>query len=161
MVQLRPQRPDDLALLLGSSSPYDFGPSPLRTEPGPCDLDAAGALTVLDDAGAVAGEASWRWGERRWGPTAASSCPVVHLWLRPDARGGDVGGAALEALVELLLTHTAAHRVEACADVEDVGALQDLEAAGFTREGVVRGARWRRGAHRDLVLCAVLRTDRA
>lgn len=160
MVQLRPQRPDDLARLLGSSSPYDVGPAPLRTEPGPCDLEGEGVLTVLDDEGAVVGEASWRWGDRRWGPTAASSCPVVHLWLRPEARAGDVGGAALEALAELLLTHTTAHRVEAWADVEDAAALRDLEAAGFAREGVVRGARWRRGAHRDVVLHSVLRTDR-
>lgn len=161
MVQLRPQRPDDLPLLLGSSRPYDVGPSPARTRPAPCDLDDAGALTVLDDAGAVAGEVTWRWERRRWGPGAASGCPVVDAWLRPDARGGDLAGPALEALVELLLTHTTAHRVEAHADVEDDAAQRSLEAAGLRREGVVRGARWRRGAHRDVVLHAVLRTDRS
>jgi len=160
MVQLRPQRPDDLPLLLGSSSPYDYGPSPVRTHPGPCDLDDAGVLTVLDDEGAVAGEVSWHWRRHQWGPNAASSCPMVGVWLRPDARGRGVGSAAQEALVELLFAHTAAHRVEAHTDVEDTDEQRALERAGFTREGVTRGAQWRRGAYHDGVLYAVLRTDR-
>ena len=34
-----------------------------------------------------------------------------------------------------------------------------LSRAGFTREGVLRGAQWRRGAWRDLVTFSRLRTD--
>ncbi|WP_298804557.1 GNAT family protein [uncultured Pseudokineococcus sp.] len=160
MVQLRPQRPDDLPLLLGADRPFDVGPSAPRTAPGPCDLEAAGVLTVLDDAGAVAGEVSWRWHEHRWGATGGSGCPVVAVWLRPDARGRGTGGAAVESLVELLLLHTTAHRVEGHADADDVAGQRALEAAGLVREGVARGARWRRGAHRDVVLHALVRTDR-
>ncbi|MEJ5945212.1 GNAT family protein [Pseudokineococcus basanitobsidens] len=160
MVQLRPQRPDDLPLLLGSSRPYDVGPTSPRVEPGPCDLGTAGVLTVLDDAGAVAGEVTWRWDTRRWGPGTASGCPVVGVWLRPDARGRGTGAVALEALVELLWQHTTAHRVEAHVDAADAAGRRTCETAGLAPEGVVRGARWRRGEYRDVALLAVLRTDR-
>ena len=34
-----------------------------------------------------------------------------------------------------------------------------LEGAGFSREGVLRGAQWRRGEWHDLVSYARLRTD--
>ena len=45
------------------------------------------------------------------------------------------------------------------ADVENVAEQRALERAGFTREGVLRGAQHRRGRWRDLVLYARLRDD--
>lgn len=160
MVALRPQLPEDLPLLTGGESPFDdFGPTAARTAPAGCDLEAHGALTVVDDDGEVAGEVSWHWQTRRWGPTAASSCPMIGVWLRHPHRGRGIGSTAQRQLVELLFAHTTAHRVEAHTDVENVAEQRSLEKAGLLREGVVRGGQWRDGAFRDGVLYAVLRTD--
>jgi RimJ/RimL family protein N-acetyltransferase len=155
---LRPQRPSDLPLLVGGDSPFDdFGPIAVGSHPAPSRLDDAGALTVVDESGEVAGDVSWHW--RGWGPNAASRCVMIGIWLRPEHRGRGLGRAAQRRVVELFFTHTRVNRVEAHTDVENVAEQRALEGAGFTREGVVRGAQWRDGAYHDGYLYAVLRED--
>ncbi len=157
-ILLRAQRPDDLPYLTGGESPFDdFGPGTARTQTRPADPDAAGALTIVTDAGEVAGEVNWHW--QQWGPNSGSRCPMIGIWLRPDHRGRGVGRAAQAELVELLFRYTTANRVEAHTDVENLAEQRALEAAGFRREGVTRGAQWRAGRYRDGVLYAVLRSD--
>ncbi len=47
VVTLRPQRPADLALLVGGDTKFDdFGPLAPSPHPAPSRLDDAGALTV-------------------------------------------------------------------------------------------------------------------
>ncbi|TNM70260.1 GNAT family N-acetyltransferase [Streptomyces sp. NP160] len=162
MVVLRTQLLEDLPLLNGGASPFDdFGPSQPRTVPAGCDLEEHGALTVTTDDGEVAGEVSWHWQPRRWGPNLGSSCPMIGIWLRPSHRSRGLGTVAQRQLVELLFAHTTAHRVEAHTDVENLAEQRSLEKAGLLREGVVRGGQWRDGGYRDGVLYAVLRTDLA
>jgi RimJ/RimL family protein N-acetyltransferase len=157
-VTLRPQLPADLPLLVGGSSPFDdFGPVAKGQHPAPPRLDDAGALAVVDEAGQLAGDISWHW--RAWGPNAASRCVMIGIWLRPGHRGRGIGRQAQRQLVELFLTHTRVHRIEAHTDVENVAEQRALEAAGFTREGITRGAQWRDGAYHDGYLYAVVRTD--
>jgi RimJ/RimL family protein N-acetyltransferase len=62
-------------------------------------------------------------------------------------------------VVELFFRHTTVNRVEAHTDVENVAEQRALEAAGFQREGVTRGAQWRDGTYHDGILYAVLRAD--
>lgn len=156
---LRPQKASDLPLLVGGDSPFDdFGPVAAGQHPAPTRLDDAGALTVLDGSGQVAGDISWHW--RGWGPNAGSRCVMIGIWLRPEHRGRGLGRLAQRRLVELVFSHTTAYRVEAHTDVENVAEQRALEGAGFTREGVTRGAQWRDGAYHDGILYAVLRTDR-
>lgn len=158
MALLRPQRAGDLPLLTGGQSPFDeFGPRSPRPQPAPAELDGAGALTVVDDTGEVAGEVTWLW--RHWGPTAGSRCLMVGIWLRPGHRGRGLGSRAQRELVDLAFRHTTTNRVEAATDVENLAEQRALEAAGFRREGVIRGAQWRDGTHRDNLLYAVLRHD--
>lgn len=157
---LRPQRLEDLPLLTGGDSPFDdFGPSAPRGAPVPCRMDGDGALTVVTEDGQVAGEVSWHWQERRWGPNSGSGCPMFGIWLRRQHRGRGLGSAAQRQLVELLFAHTTAHRIEAHTDVANVAEQRALEQAGLQREGVTRGAQWRGGAYHDGVLYAVLRED--
>jgi len=157
-VTLRPQRPSDLPLLVGGDSPFDdFGPVATGSHPAPSRLDDAGALTVLDASGQVAGDVSWHW--RAWGPNAGSRCVMIGIWLRPEQRGRGLGRAAQRGVVELFFTHTRVNRVEAHTDVENLAEQRALEGAGFTREGLLRGAQWRDGAFRDGYLYAVLRED--
>lgn len=157
-VTLRPVRPEDLPRLTGGESPFDeFGPRTGRTEVPAARLDDAGALTVVDAEGAVAGEVSWHY--VHWGPTRASWCPMIGIWLQPAARGQGIGRAAQRALAELFFVHTTVNRVEAHTDVDNLAEQHALEGAGFTREGRIRGAQWRDGAYRDGYLYAILRAD--
>jgi RimJ/RimL family protein N-acetyltransferase len=142
----------------GESSFDDFGPSTPATEPRAAELEDRGGLTVLDGAGQVAGAVSWVW--MQWGPNRASRCPMIGIWIRPEFRGRGLGTAAQAALVDLFFRHTTANRVEAHTDVENVAEQRALEAAGFRREGVTRGAQWRDGGYHDGVRYAVLRDDR-
>lgn len=150
-ITLRPQQPGNLAVLTGGESPFDdFGPRATRTAPSPPGFDAPGALSVIAEDGEVAGEVQWHW--EQWGPNAASRCPMIGIWLRAEYRGRGIGSAAQSQIVELLFRHTTANRVEAHADVENVAEQRALEAAGFRREGVIRGAQWRDGQYRDGLL---------
>ena len=58
-----------------------------------------------------------------------------------------------------LFEHTTIHRIEAATEAGNIAEQKALERAGFTREGVLRGIRWRAGAWRDEVLYSILRTD--
>jgi RimJ/RimL family protein N-acetyltransferase len=156
-VSLRAQQLDDMHLLTGGETPFgDFGPASERT-PRPARLDADGSLMVIADDGQVAGDVSWHW--TQWGPNAGSRCPMIGIWLRSQYRGRGIGTAAQAQLTELFFRHTTANRVEAHTDVENIAEQRALEAAGFQREGVTRGAQWRDGAYHDGILYAVLRAD--
>lgn len=112
---------------------------------------------MLDGDGELAGNVSWHY--VHWGPNRASWCPMIGIWLRPSARGRGIGRAAQRALAELFFAHTQVNRVEAHTDVENIPEQRALEAAGFVREGLIRGAQWRDGAYRDGYLYAVLRDE--
>lgn len=157
-IVLRPVQPGDLARLSDDESPFnDFGPRAERTVVPPASLDDAGGLAVLDDEGSLAGYVSWHY--VRWGPNCASRCPMIGIGLLPAARGRGIGRAAQWALAQLFFTHTAVNRVEAHTDVDNIAEQRALEAAGFTREGLIRGAQWREGAFRDGYLYAIVRSD--
>jgi RimJ/RimL family protein N-acetyltransferase len=70
-----------------------------------------------------------------------------------------VGREAQRRLAELFFKHTTVNRVEAHTDVENVAEQRALEAAGFQREGLTRGAQWRDGSYRDGFLYSILRSD--
>jgi aminoglycoside 6'-N-acetyltransferase len=50
-------------------------------------------------------------------------------------------------------------RVEASTDIANIPEQKALEKAGFTREGIMRGAQWRGGQWHDLVLYSKLRGE--
>ncbi len=54
-------------------------------------------------------------------------------------------------------TPTASRRT----DVENIPEQRSLKAAGFQQEGLIRGAHYRHGAHRDGYLYSILRGDLA
>jgi RimJ/RimL family protein N-acetyltransferase len=120
---------------------------------------AAGEVLAGEGAAGevVAGEVVWFW--QKWGPNDGSRCPMIGIWLRPEHRGRGIGTAAQRQMAELFFRHTAVNRVEAHTDVENIAEQRALEAAGFQREGVTRGAQWRDGRYHDGMLYAVLRED--
>jgi RimJ/RimL family protein N-acetyltransferase len=92
--------------------------------------------------------------------------PTGYYWeigvaLVPEARGQGYGTQAQRLLVRYLFAHTPVNRIEACTYADNVAEQRALEKAGFTREGVRRGADWRDGAWHDQVLYGILRDDPA
>jgi RimJ/RimL family protein N-acetyltransferase len=155
---LRAQLPADLPLMTEGDSEFaDFGPVAPPLQPRPSRFDDSGALTIVAGDGQPAGNVSWHW--THWGPTAASRCPNIGIWLRPGYRGKGIGAEAQAELARLLFAHTATNRVEASTEVDNVAEQRALERAGFTREGRVRGSMWRAGAHRDSYLYSILRAE--
>ena len=143
----------------------DFGMPPEPTprealEKGPLRNERNGLLIVerVSD-GVPIGSVSWH--RVTYGPNAESAAWNVGIDLIPDARGQGFGSEAQRLLATWLFEHTDVHRVEASTDIENVAEQRALEKAGFTREGIARGAQFRAGRQRDLVTFARLRDDPA
>lgn len=141
-------------------SPYDdwSGPPP----PGMLDLPlllpaGGGDLVVADGDDRPIGTVSWH--PVLFGPNLGSQVLEIGISLRPAARGQGHGTRAQGMLARLLFTTTAVHRVQASTDVTNVAEQRALQHAGFSREGVLRGAQWRAGDWHDLVSYARLRGD--
>ena len=103
----------------------------------------------------VIGIASWE-AKDRGGPPGG--CYEIGLALLPEHRGHGIGTVAHQVIVRHLFGCTLAHRLEAQTDVDNIAEQHALERAGFRREGVLRGARFREGAWRDMLIYGLLRT---
>jgi RimJ/RimL family protein N-acetyltransferase len=88
-----------------------------------------------------------------------SFCWEVGIALLPEARGHGYGTDAQRQLVRYLFAHTQVNRIQAGTNVDNVAERRALEKAGFTREGVIRGAAFNRGRWQDGVLYSVLRSE--
>jgi len=118
--------------------------------------DAAGTLAVDLDGEAI-GDVSWR--AVPHGPPPMSNAFNIGIRMLPAHRGHGHGTSAQIALAEYLLATYPVNRIEADTDVTNHAEQRSLEKAGFTREGVSRGAQWRNGRWNDMVLSSRLRTD--
>ena len=101
------------------------------------------------------------WHEIRYGPNPESIAWNIGIELIGHARGAGYGTEAQRLLADLLFETTSANRVEAATDVDNVAERRSLEKAGFRRDGIIRGAQFRAGAYRDLVVYARVRGDPA
>jgi RimJ/RimL family protein N-acetyltransferase len=127
---------------------------------GPLLNDHNGMLLVerIED-GVVIGTVSWH--RVRYGPNPESDGWMFGIDLIAEARGQGYGTEAQRLIAKYLFDTTPMHRVEASTDVDNIAEQRALEKAGFTREGVNRGAQWRAGMWHDLVLYARVREDPA
>jgi RimJ/RimL family protein N-acetyltransferase len=115
-----------------------------------------GMLAVEGDEDLV-GVVSWHTVQH--GPTASCRALNVGISLLPDSRGKGYGSAAQRALADYLFDTKLIERVEATTDIENLAEQRALEKAGFTREGVIRHAQFRRGSWHDAILYSRLRGD--
>lgn len=167
-VALRPFREPDLSFLerLGAepavTGPYvwaGFRDSRLRLRRWEKDgyiSSESTALAVVLGEETVAGIASWE-AKDRGGPSGG--CYEIGLALLPKYRGRGLGTVAHRILVQHLFGCTLAHRLEAQTDTDNMAEQTALERVGFRREGLLRGARFRQGSWRDMVMYGLLRTD--
>jgi RimJ/RimL family protein N-acetyltransferase len=165
-VALRPVREDDLALLERlTNDPEGTGPHEWHGWHDPHVwghrwsenglLGSAGGTLIVTTGGRPAGFVSWR---------QAIAGPGGHCWelgiaIAPEARGRGVGTRAHQLITRYLFAHTQVNRIQAATEITNIGEQRALEKAGFTREGVLRGAGFRNGRWQDGVLYSVLRDE--
>jgi RimJ/RimL family protein N-acetyltransferase len=92
------------------------------------------------------------------------STPGYYYWnigiaLLPEARGNGYGTEAQRLLARYLFAYTTVQRIEAATEAGNVAEQRALEKAGFTREGVLRGATFRAGRWHDQIIYSVLRDE--
>ena len=80
--------------------------------------------------------------------------------LVPEARGRGVGTEALRRLVEFGFARRNLRRIHLQAIASNAGALRSYEKAGFVVEGRLHEHAWVRGRYEDIVLMAILRSER-
>lgn len=83
----------------------------------------------------------------------------IGISLVPAVRGHGLGTAAHRLLVDHLFATTELDRIEAVTDVDNAAEQRALHKAGFTHEGVLRGAQLRGGQRRDVAVYGLLRGD--
>jgi RimJ/RimL family protein N-acetyltransferase len=147
----------------GGFNDFGSGPNQIDREAlakGPYRNERNGMLIVERIAdGAPIGTVGWH--RVSYGPNPESSVWNFGIDLRPEARGQGHGSEAQRLLADWLFEHTDANRVEASTDIENIAEQRALEKAGYTREGIARGAQFRAGRYRDLITYARLRDDPA
>ena len=166
-LRLRPVEEPDLDLLAridtepAISEPFEWrgfrDPRARRRrweEDGYLGNDDALLVVALAD-GTFIGIVAWSWVSEP-GPRI---CLRIGILLFPEHRGRGLGTAAQRLLAEYLFSTTAANRVEALTEIDNLAEQRALEGAGFTREGVLRGRGFARGQWRDGVMYARLRDD--
>jgi RimJ/RimL family protein N-acetyltransferase len=164
VTRLRPVRPDEADLLERWREDVQTEFEEWGEPPSGHAADAVvpkptgpGELMVTDGHDLPLGRVSWH--QVLHGPSVGSIALDIGIMLRPEARGHGHGSRAQRMLAEYLFRTFPVHRLQASTDVANVAEQRALERAGFVREGILRGAQWRRGEWRDLMLYARLRTD--
>jgi RimJ/RimL family protein N-acetyltransferase len=83
----------------------------------------------------------------------------VGYWIAREARRRAVGARATRLLARWALTELGLERLELLANPENEASQRLAARAGFTREGVLRRYRRRRGRREDLVMFSLLAED--
>jgi RimJ/RimL family protein N-acetyltransferase len=118
-------------------------------------LDEASGVLMVSLDGERIGFVGWH--KRQMART--SFCWNVGVALAPESRGQGCGTAAQRLLVRYLFAHSQVNRIEAGTEVTNLAEQRALEKAGFTREGITRGAAFRNGRWHDAVIYSVLRAE--
>jgi RimJ/RimL family protein N-acetyltransferase len=167
-VALRPWRDTDLLALVEACQDSEIGrwtavPSPYaerdalqyltRVEPDRRAGRELGLAIVDAPDGAVLGScglARLDWEERKG---------EVGYWVAAEARGRGVGSRATRLLSRWALEALDLERLELLANPANHASQRLALAAGYTREGLLRSYRFRKGQREDLVMFSLLRED--
>jgi RimJ/RimL family protein N-acetyltransferase len=81
------------------------------------------------------------------------------IWLAPQVRRRGLGRRSLRLAAEWLLGACELARVEMVTEPENAAVIAAAQAAGFTREGVLRGHQRKRGERIDVVVMSLITAD--
>jgi RimJ/RimL family protein N-acetyltransferase len=125
------------------------------TEVAPAAWEQGGAVFAVIDA--ETGELIGSMGAH------GMSDGVAHVgyWTAPAARGRGLTSDALRTLTGWFLRDGGAARVELVVEPANVGSVRVAEAAGFTREGLLRRRFLLRGRRADVAMYSMLASDTA
>jgi RimJ/RimL family protein N-acetyltransferase len=113
------------------------------------------AVAIVGDDGTVVGIATWK---PRGSPVGVTY--EIGVGVAPEHRAQGIGTAAQDLLVDYLLDHTTAHRIEALTNDANTGEQKALERLGFYREGLMRGRSFLQGKYVGVLVYGLLREDR-
>jgi RimJ/RimL family protein N-acetyltransferase len=125
--------------------------------PMPYRLPMDRLAVTSPDGSELFGDVSWH--PVMYGPSRGCVAWNIGIVLLPSNRGKGRGTEVLRLLALHLFDTTDIDRVEASTDTANTPTQRALEKAGFTREGVLRGAQLRDGERRDMVSYSILRSD--
>lgn len=91
--------------------------------------------------------------------TSVRQAGELGYWCAPWARGKGVMSAAVRLVRDWAFDELELERLELTTDVDNIGSQRVAAAAGFTREGVMRGYLTARGRRTDDVLFGMVRND--
>ena len=91
--------------------------------------------------------------------TAVRQAGEIGYWCAPWARGQGIMSAAVRLVRDWAFDELELERLELTTDVDNVASQRVAAAAGFTREGLMRGYLAVRGRRTDDVLFGMVRTD--
>ncbi len=106
------------------------------TEEGWRDGSAQSFAVTDAETGDVLGSIAVRWIDRPHGVAD------VGYWAKAEARGRGVTTRAVRIVTRWAIEHAGAERVQLRADTQNLASCRVAEKAGFTREGVLRSARY-------------------
>ena len=81
------------------------------------------------------------------------------IWVSPRSRAGGTGSRALALAARWLIQECGLQRVAVLTEPDNEPMIRAAELAGFTREGVLRGYRRRRGRRIDAFVMSLVRRD--
>jgi RimJ/RimL family protein N-acetyltransferase len=81
------------------------------------------------------------------------------VWVAPQTRGRGLASSALRLVARWLLIELGFERVQLLTEPDNRRLLSAAEAAGFQREGLLRGFLLERGARVDVVVLSLVRRD--
>jgi RimJ/RimL family protein N-acetyltransferase len=165
---LRPFTEDDAAAIVAGVQdpevprwtviPSPYGESDAReflagVEPGRKAGEALGLAIVSahgDELLGGTGLLNLAWDHRR---------AEAGYWVAAGARGRSIGTRALRLLSRWALTDLGLERVELLVNPGNEASERLAEAAGFTREGLLRSYRVRKGKREDFLVFSLIRAD--
>lgn len=112
------------------------------------------AVAIADPDDTAIGLATWK---PRGFPAGVTY--EIGIAVTPEHRGHGIGTAAQKLLVDYLLDHTTANRIEALTNGANIGEQKALQRLGFQQEGRMRGRSFLRGNYADVLVYGLLRCE--